>query len=100
MKAEAEGKEYHMEKEEGDDEEMAADDDDKDEDQNDKKYPEQFSDSEEEKEDFTIRKSDGLLVAATADNDHCNLEVYVYEHDKANTYVHHEIILSSYPICM
>jgi len=69
-------------------------------DENAAKYPDAFSDSEEEKEDFCIRKSDGLLVAATADNDHCNLEVYVYEHDKANTYVHHEIILSSYPICM
>lgn len=63
-------------------------------------YPDQFSDSEEEKEDFTIRKSDALIVAATADNDHSSLEVYVYEHENANMYVHHEIILSSYPLCL
>jgi len=39
-------------------------------------------------------------VAATAENDHSNLEVYIYEHEKSNLYVHHEIILSSYPLCM
>lgn len=64
------------------------------------KYPEAFSDSEEEKDDFTIRKTDSIIVAATAENDHSNLEVYIYEHDTANLYVHHEIILSSYPLCM
>ena len=63
-------------------------------------YPEPFSDSEEEKEDYTIRKTDSIIVAATADNDHSNLEVYIYEHEKANLYVHHEIILASYPLCL
>ena len=63
-------------------------------------YPDQLSDSEEEKEDYTIRKTDSILVAATADNDHSDLEVYIYEHGTANLYVHHEIILSSYPLCL
>lgn len=39
-------------------------------------------------------------MAATAENDHSNLEVYIYEHEKANLYVHHEIILGSYPLCI
>jgi len=65
-----------------------------------KEYPEEFSDSEEEKEDYTIRRTDSLIVAATAQNDHSNLEVYIYEHNNANLYVHHEIILSSYPLCL
>ena len=39
-------------------------------------------------------------MAATADNDHSNLEVYIYEHEKANLYVHHEIILGAYPLCL
>jgi len=64
------------------------------------KYPEAFSDSEEEKDDYTIRKSDSIIVAATAENDHSNLEIYVYEHEVGNLYVHHEIILSSYPLCI
>lgn len=59
-----------------------------------------LEDSEEEKEDYTIRKSDSLIVAATAENDHSNLEVYIYDHKTSDLYVHHEIILSSYPLCM
>lgn len=64
------------------------------------KYPDEFSDSSEEKDDYTIRKSDSIIVAATAENDHSNLEVYIYEHETANLYVHHEIILASYPLCI
>ena len=39
-------------------------------------------------------------MAATAQNDHSNLEVYLYEHEKANLYVHHEVILGVYPLCL
>ena len=63
-------------------------------------FPQVLDDSEEEKEDYTIRKSDALSVAATAENDHSSLEVYVYDHKNSNLYVHHEIILSSYPLCL
>ena len=63
-------------------------------------YPDELSDSEEEKEDYTIRKSDALIVAATAEDEHSNLEVYIYDHKTSDLYVHHEIILSSYPLCM
>ena len=77
---------------------MDADDDEDDDARN--NYPNEFSDSEEEKEDFTIRKTDSLIVAATAESDHSSLEVYVYEHEKSNMYVHHEIILGAYPLCL
>ena len=63
-------------------------------------YPDELPDSEEEKEDYHIRRSDALIVAATAENDHSNLEVYLYDHKTSDLYVHHEIILSSYPLCM
>ena len=63
-------------------------------------YPDEFSDSEEDKEDYTIRKTDSILVAATAESDHSNLEVYIYEHEKGNLYVHHEVILGAYPLCL
>jgi periodic tryptophan protein 1 len=39
-------------------------------------------------------------VAATAESDHSNLEVYIYEHEKGNMYVHHEVILGAYPLCL
>ena len=63
-------------------------------------YPSELEDSEEEKEDYTIRNSDALIVAATAEDDHSNLEVYIYDHKNSNLYVHHELILSSYPLCL
>lgn len=89
MKAEARGEKYvEDEVMDGSDEEHKDN------------YPDGFSDSEEEKEDFTIKKTDSIIVAATADNDHSNLEVYIYEHEKSNLYVHHEIILSAYPLCI
>lgn len=100
LKAKAEGKEFNMADEEMGDDKMNDDEDPLEVDAAAKAYPDAFSDSEEEKEDFTIRKSDALIVAATADNDHCNLEVYIYEHESSNLYVHHEIILSSYPLCL
>lgn len=43
-------------------------------------YPDEFSDSSEDKDDYTIRPTDSLIVAATADNDFSNLEVYLYDH--------------------
>ena len=66
----------------------------------DEQYPDEFSDSQEDKEDYTIRKTDSIIVAATAESDHSNLEVYIYEHEKSNLYVHHEIILGAYPLCL
>jgi len=68
--------------------------------ENDDDHPSQYSDSEDEKEDFTIRKSDSLIVAATAENDHSSLEVYLYDHKNSDLYVHHEILLGSYPLCL
>lgn len=63
-------------------------------------YPSEFEDSEEEKEDFTIRNTDALLVAASTEKDFSNLEVYVYEYKTSSLYVHHDIMLSSYPLCL
>jgi periodic tryptophan protein 1 len=39
-------------------------------------------------------------VAATAENDHSSLEVYLYDHKSSDLYVHHEILLGSYPLCL
>lgn len=71
---------------------MEVDDDDE--------YRSQYSDSSEDKDDFMIRNTDSLLVAATAEEDHSNLEVYIYDHKSSDLYVHHEIILGSFPLCL
>ena len=99
LKAKEAGKELPDEDE--DDAEMDADDEEGgDKNKGRDAYPDEFSDSEEEKEDYTIRKTDSILVAATAESDHSNLEIYIYEHEKANLYVHHEVILGAYPLCL
>lgn len=67
----------------------------------DEEYPDGFEDiSEEEKEDYTIKKTDALLVGAKLEGDYSTLEVYVYEENKCNLFVHHEIVLSAFPLCM
>ena len=63
-------------------------------------FPDEFSESSEDKDDYTIRKTDHLIVTATADDDHSNLEVYIYDHKNGDLYVHHELILGSYPLCL
>ena len=75
----------------GEDEEMDVNND---------EYPSEYSDSDEEKDDFQVRKSDSLIVAATAENDFSNLEVYIYDHKTSDLYVHHEIILGALPLCL
>ena len=57
-------------------------------------------DSDEENDDCTIRKTDSLIVAARAENDFSSLEVYVFDEKSSSLYVHHDVMLSSYPLCM
>lgn len=56
--------------------------------------------SEEDAEDYTIHPTDNLVLCATAQDDIANLEIYIYDENKQNLFVHHDILLSSYPLCM
>eukprot|EP00007_Cunea_sp_BSH-02190019_P005685 CAMPEP_0174236638 /NCGR_PEP_ID=MMETSP0417-20130205/5707_1 /TAXON_ID=242541 /ORGANISM="Mayorella sp, Strain BSH-02190019" /LENGTH=535 /DNA_ID=CAMNT_0015315309 /DNA_START=229 /DNA_END=1832 /DNA_ORIENTATION=+ len=52
-------------------------------------------------EDMTIRPTDSLIVAATMDSDEfCHLDVYVYEPEENNFYVHHDIMLETPPLAV
>lgn len=56
--------------------------------------------NEEDKEDFQIKPDDNLFVVGKMEEDHSCLEIYVYNEDEDSLYVHHDIILESFPLCV
>lgn len=40
------------------------------------------------------------MVVGKVENEYSSLEMYIYESEKYNLYVHHEIELSSFPLCL
>uniref|UniRef100_A0A023FC91 Putative periodic tryptophan protein 1 n=1 Tax=Amblyomma cajennense TaxID=34607 RepID=A0A023FC91_AMBCJ len=63
--------------------------------------PQHGEDSEEEIDDFTIRPTDNLIAVARVDEDTCaTVEVYVNNHQEEHLYVHHDIMLPAYPLCL
>ena len=65
------------------------------------KLPDHFDDiSDDEQEDFTIHPTDSLIVCGTAQDDFSNLEIYVYDENTLDLFVHHDIALSSFPLSL
>ncbi|KAI8925486.1 WD40-repeat-containing domain protein [Entophlyctis helioformis] len=63
----------------------------------------QLDDEEDEKEELDemrINPSDNLILASKTEDDISHLEVYVYEEEEDNLYVHHDILLPSFPLCV
>lgn len=57
-------------------------------------------DEDEEKEDLQILPTDNLLLAGKVEDEVAHLEVYVYEDEADNLYVHHDIMLPAIPLCL
>ncbi|XP_035679787.1 periodic tryptophan protein 1 homolog [Branchiostoma floridae] len=55
---------------------------------------------EEEREDFTIKSSDNLVIVGRAEEDCSILEVYIYNEDEKVQYVHHDLILPAFPLAL
>ncbi len=51
-------------------------------------------------DDYEIRKDDNLLLAGHFDEDICSLNVYVYNRPDRHFYIHHDLMLPSYPVCL
>jgi len=55
---------------------------------------------EEDREDFQIRGTDNLIVAGHVEGDSSMLEVYVYNDVEDALYIHHDILLSTFPLAV
>ena len=64
------------------------------------KLPFGFEESEEEKDEYKIKNTDNQLVVGKIEDEFASLEVYIYEKNKGNLFVHHDIMLSSFPLCL
>lgn len=60
----------------------------------------QDEEDEEEETDISVLSTDNMLLAAKTEDDLSHLEVYVYESRSDNLYVHHDILLPAFPLCM
>eukprot|EP01116_Phalansterium_solitarium_P006581 TRINITY_DN1890_c0_g1_i1.p1 TRINITY_DN1890_c0_g1~~TRINITY_DN1890_c0_g1_i1.p1 ORF type:complete len:510 (-),score=166.20 TRINITY_DN1890_c0_g1_i1:318-1847(-) len=58
------------------------------------------AESDSDIDDYTIRPSDALLVAVHTEDELSHLDVYVYEQQEANLYVHHDLLLPAFPLCL
>ena len=55
--------------------------------------------AEEAKQDLTISPSDILFVVANTADEISTLEVYLYDEPEDNLYVHHDLMIPSFPLC-
>ena len=57
-------------------------------------------DDEDEKEDLIIKPTDSIVLVGKTEEDLSYLEVHVYDTMTDSLYVHHDIMLPSFPLCI
>ncbi|TCD60166.1 hypothetical protein EIP91_010625 [Steccherinum ochraceum] len=57
-------------------------------------------DEEDERQELEVLPSDNLLVVAKTEDEVSQLEIYVYDDSEENLYVHHDLMLPSFPLCL
>ena len=62
--------------------------------------PEGGNDSDDDRQELQILPTDNLILAAKVEDEVAHLEVFVYEDDADNLYVHHDIMLPAVPLCV
>jgi hypothetical protein len=61
---------------------------------------EEDDDDASDLEDTNLRPDDAMVVVAKTEEDFASLEVHVYEQKTGNLFVHHDIPLPSFPLCL
>ncbi|KAJ7227423.1 WD40-repeat-containing domain protein [Mycena pura] len=57
-------------------------------------------DADEERQELEVLPTDNLLVAAKTEDEISQLEIYVYDESQENLYVHHDLMLPNFPLCL
>lgn len=55
---------------------------------------------DDDREELQVLATDNMLVAAKVEDEVAHLEIYVYEDEADNLYVHHDIMLPAIPLCV
>ncbi|PPR02610.1 hypothetical protein CVT24_002181 [Panaeolus cyanescens] len=55
---------------------------------------------DDEREELEILPTDNILVAAKTEDEISQLEIYVYDESQENLYVHHDLMLPNFPLCL
>ena len=61
--------------------------------------PDAADDSEEE-DDNIIRPTDSIILACHSEEDGHTLEVYVFDYQQGSLFVHHDLMLNAFPLCV
>ena len=55
---------------------------------------------DDERGELEILPTDNILVTAKTEDDVSQLEIYVYDESEDNLYVHHDLMLPNFPLCL
>lgn len=58
------------------------------------------NDDDLDREDLEILPTDNLIITAKTEDELSQLEVHVYDESEENLYVHHDLMLPAFPLCL
>ncbi|GAB1523044.1 rRNA-processing protein [Rhizoctonia solani] len=57
-------------------------------------------DEEAERAELQVQSTDNMIVTAKTEDEVSHLDIYIYNDNDENLYVHHDILLPSFPLCL
>ena len=62
--------------------------------------PDELAKLDDEEDDINLKEDDCIVLVAHTDQEYSCIEVHVYEEETGNLYVHHDIPLPAFPLCV